>query len=133
MTNRVVLGFRAEEPGLWISKPYRNVMAISHPDDFLFTARVRAAQIVQSGRIGFDPYNPNADLWVPDLGYRPMINWYALGSDTVVMHCLANNHFRFSAPPALPAVYDPWPPSPYFGATPVAFYIWYQVWSLPQP
>ncbi|SOC89987.1 hypothetical protein SAMN05216358_0003 [Rhizobium sp. AN5] len=79
MANRVLLGQRGSEMGLWVSKPGYDVLTTAERN-MLFLATpsraIRALQIVQTGLIQFPANVASIDVGYPFQGYIPMIVAY---------------------------------------------------------
>ncbi|WP_299937486.1 hypothetical protein [uncultured Nitratireductor sp.] len=95
MVDRVVLGRRGAESGLFISKPGFDVN-IANDDQLLFrtTAGFETLQVVQSARVYLTTGSPY-DISVPNLGYYPKVliqsDWNAgpllsVGSNSHIFH-----------------------------------------------
>lgn len=131
MTNRVVLGNRSGQQGLWISKPGRDVLTISADADFLFRTDIKGAQIVQSGII---PQTAgtfiNVQIGIPDLGYRPVVELQSIGWYGVCVRYYSNSLIgieRATAQPGYSQGYWTVPPRGEAASRRVT----YKVWSLP--
>ncbi len=72
MTNRIVLGQRGSESGIWVSKPGINALTAG-ADDLLLSTSISAMQIVASGVISGPSSNTDYDFTIPDLGFTPMV------------------------------------------------------------
>jgi hypothetical protein len=70
MANRVLLGLRGSQYGLWVSKPGQNVLTAVDPN-LLFSIDDKAFQVVQSGAVVFNSA-AYIDITIPNLGYYPL-------------------------------------------------------------
>jgi hypothetical protein len=72
MTNRLILGNRSGQYGLWISKPGIDVLTASDRD-CLFSSDVRAFQVVQSGDLGDIGSGGSVGIATVDQGFLPFV------------------------------------------------------------
>ena len=78
MTNRVVLGARGSEMGIWVSKPGYNVLTASEAD-MLLSSNQTTAQIVQTGRINASGNAYPYLVTFPNLEYTPIVMAMGIG------------------------------------------------------
>jgi hypothetical protein len=132
MANRVLFGARGAELGLWISKPGVNVLTAAD-SGLLFKASMRAAQIIQYGRIA-QPGGAfiNTAVNIPNLGYRPIIEHESVGWPAVVFQWVSATQIVFMQAPNLPdgSLGNPFGNGTVDGA-PSQRFVYYRVWSLP--
>lgn len=72
MTNRVCLGQKGSDTGIWVSKPGVNVLTAGE-DDMLLSTSFRALQIIASGVISSPANLTNYDRTIPNLGFQPIV------------------------------------------------------------
>lgn len=86
MTNRVLLGKKGSDYGLWVSKPGQNVLTASD-DNMLLSTDFQAFQIVASGVINNPSNNTDYNLTIPNLGFTPIV---LLGGSHVCAYSFPN-------------------------------------------
>lgn len=83
MVERVLMGQRGSEMGLWISKPGKNVLTASE-SDMLFlatpTRQTKALQLVQQGTLSFAQGQEYVDIVTPNLGFNPLAGGFFYGA-----------------------------------------------------
>lgn len=87
MANRVLLGQRNSEMGLWISRPGFDVLTAGE-NDMLFlatpTKQTKAFQIIQTGLVSWGSGQLDVDVPCPNLGYNTMATGYFYGNAGLV-------------------------------------------------
>lgn len=72
MTGRVILGQKAGQLGMWVSRPGVDVLSAVDDDMLLSTSRA-GIQIIASGVIYSPGNNTSHDFAIPALGYTPLV------------------------------------------------------------
>lgn len=96
MVNRVVLGQRGtDEYGMWVSKPGIDVFSAWHDDHFLMRTDKKYAQVIQSGVIDLNGGFGYPTIYVPNLGFKPIIEYQVNGWNAVVGRWWGYTAFQF--------------------------------------
>lgn len=130
MTNRVLLGQRGSEYGLWVTKPGKEILSNLGEDDFLLRISDKVLQVVQ---YGFIPQTAGSfiptTVVIPNLSIRPLIEFESIGWNAIVLHWTSATTFDFIRAPNLPdALGDPFGPVTSGPASVRGVY--YRVWSV---
>lgn len=99
MTNRLILGNRSGQYGLWISKPGIDVLTASEAD-CLFSSDVRAFQVVQSGNLGDLGTSGSATISTVDQGFMPFV-LIACMKYSILVSYSSNTSFTISSQGAI--------------------------------
>jgi hypothetical protein len=129
MTNRVLLGQRGTESGLWVTKPGKEILSNLTEDDFLLRITDKVLQVIQ---YGFIPQTAGSfipsTVAIPSLNMRPLVEFDVIGWNAICLHWTSATTFDFIRAPNLPdATGDPFGPLT-SGAASIRG-IYYRVWS----
>lgn len=81
MANRVLLGKRGSDYGLWISKPGKNVLTITEAEDFIFNSNWQRAAIVHEA--GIVPNGEGATVIFATLPFVPHVEIWRIDGDRI--------------------------------------------------
>lgn len=89
MTNRVIVGNKNGVYGIWISKPGYDVLSANIDQMLLSSERTPFMVIGQGVVAAFGDINQTRDIWIPDLGFRPM---FVLGCPAFEIDVIYNSN-----------------------------------------
>jgi hypothetical protein len=93
MANRVILGQRGSEFGLWVSQPGINVLVATEAQ-LLLSMGTANVQVIQSGAIA-DPGPVPSTVAIPDMGFFPFVI-FSCEKYFISIDYLSNTSIRFN-------------------------------------